>query len=76
MCKGFKDLYAKVKKDGKIYHLYELFPDIIKDISKEDKLIPLILRAFLLIKKLKLIDKKLYNHFKQINISCNYFFHR
>ena len=51
MCKGFKDLYTKVKKDSKIYHLYELFPDIIKDISKEDKLIPLILRPFLLIKK-------------------------
>ena len=79
MYKGVKDLYAKdeVKKDDKNYHQYELFPDIIKDISNEDKPIPLNLRAFLLIKeKLKLIDKKLYNHFKQINISCNYFLHR
>ena len=79
MYKGVKDLYAKdeVKKDDKNYHLYELFPDIIKDISNEDKPIPLNLRAFLLIKeKLKLLDKRLYNHFKQINISCNYFLHR
>ena len=79
MYKGVKDLYAKdeVKKDDKNYNLYELFPDIIKDISNEDKPIPLNLRAFLLIKeKLKLLDKRLYNHFKQINISCNYFLHR
>lgn len=79
MLKGIKDLYGKddVKKDDKNYNIYELFPDIIKDLSNEERPIPLNLRSSLVIKeKLKVIDKKLYNHFKRININCNYFLHR
>jgi hypothetical protein len=79
MLKGVKDLYGKddVKKDDKNYNLYELFPDIIKDLSNEERPIPLNLRSSLVIKeKLKIIDIKLYNHFKKIKINCNYFLHR
>jgi len=79
MLKGIKDLYGKddVKKDDKDYNIYELFPDIIKDLSNEERPIPLNLRSSLVIKeKLKVIDIKLYNHFKRININCNYFLHR
>ena len=79
MLKGIKDLYGKddVKKDDKNYNIYELFPDIIKDLSNEERPIPLNLRSSLVIKeKLKVIDIKLYNHFKRININCNYFLHR
>jgi len=79
MLKGVKDLYGKddIKKEDKNYNLYELFPDIIKDLSNEERPIPLNLRSSLVIKeKLKIIDIKLYNHFKKININCNYFLHR
>lgn len=79
MLKGIKDLYGKddVKKDDINYKLYELFPDIIKDTSNEERPTHLNLRSYILIKeKLKIIDKRLYNHFKKININCNYFLHR
>ena len=79
MLKGIKDLYGKddIKKDDINYKLYELFPDIIKDTSNEERPTHLNLRSCILIKeKLKIIDKRLYNHFKKININCNYFLHR
>ena len=79
MIKGIKNLYGKddIKKDDLNYNLYELFPDLINDNSYEEKPTHLNLRSYLLIKeKLKIIDKKLYNHFKKININCNYFLHR
>ena len=79
MSKGIKDLYGKddIKKNDINYTLYELFPDLIIDDLNEDKPTHLNLRANILIKeKLKIIDKKLYNHFKNININCNYFLHR
>ena len=79
MKKGIKDLYGKddIKKDDKNYTLYELFPDIIKDNSNEEKPIHLNLRSSMITKeKLKIIDKRLYNHFKHIKINCNYFLHR
>ena len=79
MSKGIKNLYGKddIKKEDKDYNLYELFPDIPKDITKEERPTHLNLRSYMLIKeKLKMIDKKLYNHFKKININCNYFLHR
>jgi hypothetical protein len=79
MSKGIKDLYGKddIKKNDINYTLYELFPDLIIDDLNEDKPTHLNLRANILIKeKLKILDKKLYNHFKNININCNYFLHR
>ena len=79
MSKGIIELYGKddIKKNDINYHLYELFPDIIKDDLNEDKPTHLNLRSNILVKeKLKIIDKKLYNHFKNININCNYFLHR
>ena len=79
MSKGINELYGKddIKKNDINYHLYELFPDLIKVDSNEDKPTHLNLRSSILIKeKLKIIDKKLYNHFKNINLNCNYFLHR
>ena len=77
--KGINDLYQiyNIKKDDPNYHLYELFPDIVKDHSDEDKINHLNLRSYTIFKeKLKLIDKKLFNHLKRINVKCNYFMHR
>jgi hypothetical protein len=79
MYKDIKNLYGKddVKKDDINYKIYELFPDMIKDNSNEERPTHINLRSYMLIKeKLKIIDKKLYNHFKNININCNYFLHR
>ena len=79
MHKGIKNLYGKddIKKDDVNYNLYELFSDIIKDNANEERPTHLNLRSYSLIKeKLKIIDRKLYNHFKKININCNYFLHR
>ena len=79
MHKGIKDLYGKddIQKDDINYTLYELFPDIIKDHTNEERPTHLNLRSYSLIKeKLKIVDRKLYNHFKKININCNYFLHR
>ena len=79
MLKGIKNLYGKddIKKDDINYTLYELFPDIIKDNTDDERPTHLNLRSYMIVKeKLKIIDKKLYNHFKNININCNYFLHR
>ena len=75
MSKGIIDLYGDdIKKNDINYHLYEIFPDIIKDDLNEDKPTHLNLRSNILVReKLKIIDKKLYNTFKTININCNYF---
>ena len=79
MVKGIKNLYGKddISKDDINYKLYELFPDIIKDNTDDERPTHLNLRSYMIVKeKLKIIDKKLYNHFKNININCNYFLHR
>ena len=79
MYKDIKNLYGKddVKKDDLNYKRYEIFPDMIKDNSNEERPTHLNLRSYMIVKeKLKLFDKKLYNHFKNININCNYFLHR
>lgn len=77
--RGINDLYQRfdIKKNDPNYILYELFPDIIKDHSDEDRSNHLNLRAYNIYKeKLKLIDSKLFNHLKRINVKCNYFMHR
>ena len=77
--RGINDLYQRfdIKKNDPNYILYEIFPDIIKDHSDEDRSNHLNLRAYNIFKeKLKLIDKKLFNHLKRINVKCNYFMHR
>ena len=77
--KGINDLYQRldVKKNDPAYNLYELFPDIIKDHSDEERSNHLNLRAYSIFKeKLKLIDKRLYNHLKRTNVKCNYYMHR
>ena len=79
MSKGIKNLYGKddIKREDINYNLYEMFPDIPKDNTKEERPTHLNLRSYMIIKeKLKIIDKALYNHFKNININCNYFLHR
>ena len=79
MLKGIKNLYGKddIPKDDINYKLYEFFPDIIKDNIDDERPTHLNLRSYMIVKeKLKIIDKKLYNHFKNININCNYFLHR
>ena len=77
--RGINDLYQRfdIKKNDPNYILYELFPDIIKDHSDEDRSNHLNLRAYNIYKeKLRLIDSKLFNHLKRINVKCNYFMHR
>ena len=77
--KGINDLYQRldVKKNDPAYNLYELFPDIIKEHSDEERSNHLNLRAYSIFKeKLKLIDKRLYNHLKRTNVKCNYYMHR
>ena len=77
--KGINDLYQRfdIKKSDPNYNLYELFPDIFKDHSDEDRTNHLNLRAYNIFKeKLKLIDNKLFNYLKRINVKCNYFMHR
>ena len=79
MLKGIKNLYGKddIPKDDINYKLYELFPDMIKDSTDDERPTHLNLRSYMIVKeKIKIIDKKLYNHFKNININCNYFLHR
>ena len=79
MLKGIKNLYGKddIPKDDINYKLYELFPDIIKDSTNDERPTHLNMRSYMIVKeKIKIIDKKLYNHFKNININCNYFLHR
>jgi hypothetical protein len=77
--KGINDLYQRmdIKKSDPNYNLYELFPDILKDHSDEERTNHLNLRSYSIFKeKLKLIDKKLYNHLKRTNVKCNYYMHR
>ena len=77
--KGINDLYERIdiKKNDPNYNLYELFPDIIKDHFDEERTNHLNLRAYSIFKeKLKLIDKRLYNHLKRTNVKCNYYMHR
>ena len=77
--KSINDLYQRfdLKKSDPNYTLYELFPDIIKDHSDEERTNHLNLRSYYIFKeKLKLIDKKLFNHLKRVNVKCNYYMHR
>ena len=77
--KGINDFYERIdiKKNDPNYNLYELFPDIIKDHFDEERTNHLNLRAYSIFKeKLKLIDKRLYNHLKRTNVKCNYYMHR
>ena len=77
--KGINDLYQRmdIKKSDPNYNLYELFPDILKDHSDEERTNHLNLRSYSIFKeKLKLIDKKLFNHLKRTNVKCNYYMHR
>ena len=77
--RGINYLYERfdIKKNDQKFTLYELFNDIVKDKFDEDKSNHLNLRAYMIYKeKLKLIDIKLYNHLKRINVKCNYFMHR
>ena len=77
--KGINDLYERIdiKKNDPNYNLYELFPDIIKDHFDEERTNHLNLRAYSIFKeKLKLIDRRLYNHLKRTNVKCNYYMHR
>ena len=77
--KSVNDLYQRldIKNTDPSYNLYELFPDIIKDHSDEERTNHLNLRAYSIFKeKLKLIDKKLFSHLKRTNVKCNYYMHR
>ena len=75
MSKGIQNIYSKDLAED--LNLYQLFPGDYKDILNEDKPTHLNIRASMIIHdKLKVIDKRLYNHFNNIKINCNYFLHR
>ena len=79
MKKGMTNLYDshKLQKDEPGYKLYEIFPQMWKDDSNEDKPTYVYRRCSLLIKeKLKSLDNDLYTHFKKIDLNCEAFLRR
>ena len=79
MKKGMTNLFDPhiLQKDEPGYKLYEIFPQMWKDDSNEDKPTYVYRRSSLLIKeKLKSLDNELYSHFKKIDLNCEAFLQR
>ena len=79
MKKGITYLFDPhiLQKDEPGYKMYEIFPQMWKDDSNEDKPTYVYRRASLLIKeKLKSLDNELYSHFKKIDLNCEAFLQR
>ena len=79
MKKGMTNLFDPhiLQKDEAGYKLYEIFPQMWKDDSNEDKPTYVYRRSSLLIKeKLKSLDNELYSHFKKIDLNCEAFLQR
>ena len=79
MKKGMANLFNPLvlQKDDPGYKLYEIFPQMWKDDSDQDKPTYVYRRCSLLIKeKLKSLDNDLYSHFKRIDLNCGVFLQR
>ena len=79
MKKGITYLFDPhiLQKDEPGYKMYEIFPQMWKDDSNEDKPTYVYRRGSLLIKeKLKSLDNELYSHFKTIDLNCEAFLQR
>ena len=79
MKKGMTNLFDPhfLQKDEPGYKLYEIFPQMWKDDSNENKPTYVYRRSSLLIKeKLKSLDNDLYTHFKKIDLNCEVFLQR
>ena len=73
MKKGMSNLFNPLilQKDDPGYKMYEIFPQMWKDDSDQDKPTYVYRRCSLLIKeKLKSLDNDLYSHFKRIDLNC------
>ena len=79
MKKGMTNLFDPyiLQKDDPGYKIYEIFPQMWKDDSNENKPTYVYRRCSLLIKeKLKSLDDDLYAHFKKIDLNCEVFLQR
>jgi TBC1 domain family protein 5 len=79
MKKGMTNLFDPhiLQKDEPGYKLYEIFPQMWKDDSNENKPTYVYRRSTLIIKeKLKSLDNSLYSHFKKIDLNCEVFLQR
>ena len=79
MKKGMSNLFNPLilQKDDIGYKMYEIFPQMWKDDSDQDKPTYVYRRCSLLIKeKLKSLDNDLYSHFKRIDLNCGVFLQR
>ena len=79
MKKGMTNLFNPLvlQKDDPGYKLYEIFPQMWKDDSDQDKPTYVYRRCSLLVKeKLKSLDNDLYSHFKRIDLNCGVFLQR
>ena len=79
MKKGMTNLFDPyiLQKDDPGYKIYEIFPQMWKDDSNENKPTYVYRRCSLLIKeKLKSLDDDLYVHFKKIDLNCEVFLQR
>ena len=79
MKKGIKNLFNqnKLDKNDSNYNIFELFPNRFKDTVDDD--VPTLInrRCSILIKeKLRALDPQLFDHFKQIDLSCSIFLQR
>ena len=79
MKKGIKNLFNqnKLDKSDSNYNIFELFPNRFKDTVDDD--VPTLInrRCSILIKeKLRVLDPQLFDHFKQIDLSCSIFLQR
>ena len=72
MKKGMANLFNQLvlQKDDPGYKLYEIFPQMWKDDSDQDKPTYIYRRCSLLVKeKLKSLDNDLYSHFKRVDLN-------
>ena len=79
MKKGMSNLFSPqiLQKDEPGYKMYEIFPQMWKDDSDEDKPTYVYRRCSLLVReKLKSLDNDLYAHFKKIELNCGVFLQR
>ena len=79
MKKGMSNLFSPqiLQKDDPGYKMYEIFPQMWKEDTDEDKPTYVYRRGTLLIKeKLKSLDNDLYSHFKKIELNCGVFLQR
>ena len=79
MKKGMLNLFDPkiLQKDDPEYKKYEIFPQMWKDDSDDEKPTYVYRRCALLTKeKLKSLDNDLYSHFKRIDLNCGVFLQR